>query len=228
MNKLWVFGDSFSSPSIPDFDESNHLYKNDFRVKYSNIKGYYPKHFPEIVSEILNLELINLAIPSTSNDQIFHSFIENIHLIKNEDVLFFGWTYVSRFNLANRFNQFENINIAREGDYVIDDFVSNNSINEILLNRGRNTIYYKWVSNYIKLINFQFKNNIIIHTDFFDHGSNDDYVLEYIKNLTFKINPERIFEDIKYGYDLHLSENGHKHFSDVIVNFINSAKSHVL
>jgi hypothetical protein len=189
-------------------------------VKYSKIKGYYPKHFPEILSEKLNLNLVNLAKPSTSNDQIFHSFIENINLINKNDILFFGWTYVSRYNLGNKYNEFENININREDENTIDDFTSNQSINEILLNRGSHTIFYKWVSNYIKLINHIFSNSIIIHTDFFDHGNSDEYVTEYKNLLTIKENPERIYEDIKSGFDHHLSENGHKKFTEELIKYI--------
>ena len=85
---LWVFGDSYSSKSTPDYGPEHSLYKNDFRVKYGNFKGYYPKHFPELVSEELGLKLVNVAQPSTSNDQIFHSFIDNMNKIKPNDILF--------------------------------------------------------------------------------------------------------------------------------------------
>ena len=81
---IWVFGDSYSSPSVPPYDETHHLYSNDFRVKYSKYKGYYPKHYPEIVAENFDFNLINLAVPSTSNDQIYHSYIENCLLYTSD------------------------------------------------------------------------------------------------------------------------------------------------
>ena len=217
---IWVFGDSYSSPSIPPYDETHHLYSNDFRVKYSKFKGYYPKHYPEIIAENLDYNLINLAVPSTSNDQIFHSYVENIDKIKSNDILIFGWTYVSRYNLSNRDNELENININREGN-TIDDFVSNQSINEILLNRGSHTIFYKWVINYIKSINKTFKNNIVLHFDFFPHGNMDNYVIEYLNLLNpRKTKYETISDDMGGKGDIHYSENGHLDFAKDVTKIL--------
>ena len=218
---LWVFGDSYSTKSIPDYGPEHSLFKNDFRVKYANFKGYYPKHFPEVVAEELGLNLINLAVPSTSNEQIFHSFIENMNKIKPNDILFFGWTYVPRYNLANRNNKFENISIPREGEITFEDHLSSNSINEILYNRGSHSIFYSWLSNYIKLINRTFNKNLILHSDFFDHGNSDNYIDEY---KSFLINRkdkyETIYDETKGEEDIHYSEKGHVDFANDIINYI--------
>jgi hypothetical protein len=193
------------------------MYPNDYRVKYSKYKGYYPKHYPEIVAENFDFNLINLAVPSTSNDQIYHSYIENIDKIKPNDILIFGWTFVSRYNLANRDNQLENININREGEITFEDFLSSQSINEILYNRGSHTIFYKWVSNYIKSINKTFENNIVLHYDFFPHGNVDEYVTEYLNLLTpRRMKYETISEDTKGELDGHYSERGHLDFANDI------------
>lgn len=223
---LWVFGDSYSSPSHPNYGENHPLYENDFRVKYSKFKGYYPKHFPEIVSEKLNLDLINVAVPSTSNEQIFQSFIENVDKIKQNDILFFGWTYVSRYNLANRNNELENINIPREGEITFEDNIHSNSINEILYNRGSHTIFYKLLSNNIKLINKLFKNNLIIHADFFNHGNKDIYVEEYMNLLMCrKEKYETIYDETNGEYDIHYSERGHNDFALDVINEIKNKLS---
>ena len=218
---LWVFGDSYSSKSFPEYGSDHHLFKNDFRVKYSNFKGYYPKHFPEIVSEELGLNLINLAIPSTSNEQIYHSFIESIDKIKPNDILFFGWTYIPRFNLANRNNELENISIPREGEITFEDHLHADSINEILYNRGSHTIFYKWLTNYIKFINKSFNKNIILHSDFFDHGMTDNYIDEYKSLLINRRNKyETIYDETKGELDIHYSEKGHKDFANDVINVI--------
>lgn len=218
---IWIFGDSYSSPSVPPYDETHHLYSNDFRVKYSKYKGYYPKHYPEILAENLNCNLINLATPSTSNDQIYHSYIENIDKIKPNDILIFGWTYVSRYNLANRENELENININREGEILFEDFISSQSINEVLYNRASHTIFYKWVSNYIKNINKTFKNNIILHFDFFPHGNIDEYVTEYLSLLSpRKTKYETICDETKGELDIHYSERGHLNFADDVTKLL--------
>ena len=218
---IWVFGDSYSSSSRPPYDETHPLYSNDFRVKYSSYKGYYPKHYPEILAKKFRCKLINLAVPSTSNDQIYHSYVENINDIKPNDILIFGWTYVSRYNLANRNNELENINIDRQGEITFEDFLSSQSINEVLYNRGNHTIFYKWVINYIKNINTTFKNNIILHFDFFPHGNMDEYVEEYLSLLSpRKIKYETISEDMGTGSDIHYSEKGHNEFANDITELL--------
>jgi hypothetical protein len=218
---LWIFGDSYSSKSTPDYGPEHSLYKNDFRVKYANFKGYYPKHFPEIVSEELGLNLVNVAVPSTSNDQIFHSFINVMDEIKPNDILFFGWTYVSRYNVANKDNDLENISIPREGDISFVDDLSSNSLNEILYNRGSHTIFYKLLSNYIKIINKSFNKCLILHSDFFDHGVSDEYVNEY-KNFLIKRKDkyETIYDETKGERDIHYSEKGHKNFANDVIKLI--------
>jgi hypothetical protein len=212
---IWVFGDSYSTTSIPPYTEGHHLYENDFRVKYSKFKGYYPKHYPEIVAENFKCNLINLALPSTTNDQIHQSYVDNIDKIKPNDILIFGWTYVSRYNLANRKNELENISIDREGEITFVDFLSSQSINEVLYNRGSHTVFYKWVISYIKSINATFKDNVVLHYDFFPHGNVDEYVEEYFKLLSpRKLKYETICEDMGEGNDIHYSEKGHLDFSN--------------
>jgi hypothetical protein len=226
---LWVFGDSYSSMSTPEYGPNHKLYNNDFRVKYSKFKGYFPKHFPEIIAEKLEINLKNFAIPSTSNEQIFQSFIENIENIKPNDILFFGWTYVSRYNLSNRDNELENINIPREGEITFEDNLSSNSLNEILYNRGSHTIFYKLLSNNIKLINKLFNNNIILHSDFFPHGNIDDYVKEYLNFLIpRKEKYQTIFDDAGGEYDIHYSENGHLDFAKDVMEQIQKRYSTVV
>jgi hypothetical protein len=125
---------------------------------------------------------------------------------------------VSRYNLANRDNELENINIDREGEIIFEDFLSVQSINEILYNRGSHTIFYKWVSNFIKSINKTFENNVVLHFDFFPHGNIDEYVTEYLNLLTPRgMEYETISEDTKEGMDIHYSEKGHLNFANDII-----------
>ena len=219
---LWVFGDSYSSESHPIFDPSDHLFHNDFRVKYSKYKGYYPKTYPEIVSEELNLNLINCAVPSYSNDNIFHSFIKVSDKIKPNDILFFGWTYNSRFNIANDNNELTNINITRDDDHSIEGGVSMQSKNEILLNRTY-SIFYDLLCDKIKLIELVCKNNIILHFNFSGKSNTND---EYIKKFQSKISfLDKTYEKIKdetndNNFNGHYSEKGHKNFSNDIIEKI--------
>ena len=219
---LWVFGDSYSSESNPVIDPSSYLFENDFRKRYAKFKGYYPKVFSEIIAEKLDLNLINLAQPGYSNDQIYQSYLEVMDKIKPNDIIFFGWTYVSRFAVANRFNEFQNINIQLE-EINFEDNLSVSTINEMLYNRSTHSIYYKMVINQIKSINKTFENNKIIHMSFTDVGINMDKIInQYIKLLMpRKFKYETIQEETKdEKFNGHLSENGHVDLSEDILNHI--------
>jgi hypothetical protein len=216
---LWVFGDSFSSESKPKFDPSHHLFKNDFRIKYSKYKGYFPKTYPEIVAEELNLNLMNFAQPSYSNNNIFHSFLKVAEKIKPNDILFFGWTYNTRFNIANEKNELTNINITRDDDNSYEAGVSMKAKNEILVNRT-NSIFYDLLNDHLKIIKLYCKNNIIFNFDFSKvPNESDRYMKTFLDQLKFQKNVyQKIFEDIGEGLDGHYSEKGHKDFATDIIN----------
>lgn len=220
---LWVFGDSFSSKSDPQIDPSSYLYTEDFRMKYFNFKGYFPPSYPEIVAKEFDLNLVNLATPSFSNDNIFHSFIDVADKIKPNDLLFFGWTYVTRFNIANERNELSNVNIRRDDDNSIEGGVSMKAKNEILYNRDVHTIWVKLLNNYLKIINQCNKENLIFH--FYFPGSKkhfDEYEKEFFDQLSFSKNMyQRIFEDTNDSFkDGHYSEKGHRDFANDIIKKI--------
>jgi hypothetical protein len=219
---LWVFGDSYSAESHPIFDPSNHLFYNDFRVKYSKYKGYYPKTYPEIVAEELDLNLVNLAVPSYSNDNIFHSFINVAEKIKPNDILFFGWTYNTRFNIANDKNELSNINITRDDDETIEGGVSMKAKNEMLVNRTY-TIFYHLLNNYLKIIKLYCGKNIILNFNFPGKSNDEDlYLKKYQEQISFIGN---VYEKIKdetndNNFNGHYSEKGHKDFAKDIIEKI--------
>lgn len=215
---LWVFGDSFSTKSVPEFNDEHKFDPNDFRVMYSNYKGHYPKHFPEIIAETLNFDLVNLAKSSWSNERIYQSYLENVDKIKPNDIVFFGWSEVSRFNLVNRNNGVENIIFSKIENVTFEDNISPQTIGEILVNRSSHTFYFKWLTNYINTINDRLKNNIVIHHNFFNKKAEDDYVKNYQKLLIQNVvKCQTISEDMGNGFDMHFSEQGHKDFADFII-----------
>ena len=218
---LWVFGDSFSTKSVPEFSDEHKFDPNDFRVTYSNYKGYYPKHFPEIIAETLDLNLVNLAKSSWSNERIYQSYLENLDKIKPNDIVFFGWSEVARFNLVNRNNDIENIIFSKIENVTFEDNISPQTISEVLVNRSSHTFYFKWLTNYINNINSELKNNIVIHHNFFNKRAEDNYVSDYQKLLIQNpIKCQTISEDIGSGFDIHFSEQGHKDFADFLIKQI--------
>ena len=71
-----MFGDSFSVPFKRI--ENEHPY-----VPY---KGYCPKIFSNILSEELNLNLVDMSNGGCSNYSILHTYIKNIDKIKSNDI----------------------------------------------------------------------------------------------------------------------------------------------
>ena len=192
-------------------------------MKYFKYKGYFPKSYPEIIAEIYDVNLINLATPSYSNENIFQSFSEVSNQIKLNDVLIFGWTYNSRFNLADEKNEMTNINIMVNEDHYIEKNISTRTINEILYNREKYSIYYKWLSNNLKLINQMFNKNLIIHLNFSNTGNVDDYTTEFLKLITpFKSQYQTIKDDTNdKSFNGHFSEKGHQDLANDIIKIIN-------
>jgi len=89
-NKLYIFGCSYSSL----FGYSG------ITTDYKDYLGQWPKHWSEILSENLNLELVNLATGGNSNDGIFDDFCKHIDKINSGDIVIIGWSYITRIRVV--------------------------------------------------------------------------------------------------------------------------------
>ena len=83
MNKLWVFGDSFSEPFSKIMDTTGFGY----RSKYNKWKGYISKSYGDIISEKLNLLHFNKAGGGNDNYTIFDTIIDSIDSISENDIV---------------------------------------------------------------------------------------------------------------------------------------------
>lgn len=152
-NNLWVFGDSFSVPFTKNKD--NH--------PYVPFKGYCPKIFSNILSEELNLNLVDMSNGGCSNYSILHTYIKNIDKIKSNDILIFGWTQPIRFRIASKRNDFYDVIIA-VAPYMKEFIdVSIDTLNDITINRSTHSIYWDELIDYIKIINKSSKESSIFH-----------------------------------------------------------------
>jgi hypothetical protein len=213
MNKLWVFGDSFSEP----FSKGIPKWKND----YTKWKGYVPKCYGEIVADELKLVHMNRAIGGTDNYTIFDSIIDVINSISEKDIIIIGWSSTTRFRIVNNDNLFVTI---RPG--FIDDTnyfgksktpISESSLLELIVNRDSSN-YIDELNNYIKLINFSFPNNKIIHWSPFPLDKNGLNVTFPYSNKYETISKESAGLVI----DAHYGENGHLELSKTIIDVIDS------
>lgn len=96
MNKLWIFGDSFST----------------------NHNGKINTIWPEIVSSRLGLELINKSRQGCGNDEIYEKLAINMHKINEGDYAIIGMTNPLRYSL---YLEGELKDITPHTDFPIED-----------------------------------------------------------------------------------------------------------
>ena len=105
MNKLWIFGDSFSATN-----KRNNI--EHWRRDYIKWKGYTPKVWCEVLNDSLQLKLHNLSISATDNYTIFDTIIDSLDSISENDIVIIGWTSTLRFRLIDKLNNFNTIRPA--------------------------------------------------------------------------------------------------------------------
>ena len=196
--KLYVFGDSFSA---------GFSFESNWTNPYVNWKGYTPKGFGEIISQKLNLELINLSENASDNYSILQKFCDNEKNIKKNDLVIIGWSSPLRFRLVSKdwitilpnYDKFSTKEIDKTK-------ISESTLIEILLNRD-DIRYCNEVNSWIKLLNNLDKN--IIHWTPFDQRL-DCMFLNKFETIVTETNGKL--------NDWHFSENGHKQLSDLFIN----------
>ena len=225
MKTLWTFGDSLTSNFIPPNNNPNH-----WKQKYFELKGYVVKYYGEHIAENLNIELMNEGYEGIDNSQIFENFCVKIERIKPDDILIFGWTNQERIRLATKEDKWghfsTNLRIKdknKDGNdshfpFTVDslnifDSISKSTIVEVMFNR-MSKLYMNELSNWIKLINFTFKNNRIIHWSWDSRIENCGgiFINQY---ETIKIETNGSINDY------HWSENTHINISKKFIDIIN-------
>lgn len=216
MNKLWVFGDSYSEP----FSKLNGM---EWKPNYINWKGYIPKSYGEFVSEYFNLFYVNHAIGGADNYTIFEKIVSVIDNIDSNDIIIIGWSHTLRFRVVNKMGVFNTIrpssldvvfDVNRKTPYLD---ISDNTLREITLNRN-NQAYIDELNTNIKLLNFIFKNNKIIHWSPFKQDSVG------LNTTTKSLNDLEVIavETNSIIDDKHYSENAHKLISNQFIEVINN------
>ena len=196
--KLYIFGDSFSA---------GFSFESNWTNNYVNWKGYTPQGFGEIISQKLNLELINLSENASDNYSILQKFCDNEKNIKKNDLVIIGWSSPLRFRLVSKdwitilpnYDKFSTKEIDKTK-------ISESTLIEILLNRD-DIRYCNEVNSWIKLLNNLDKN--IIHWTPFDQRL-DCMFLNKFETIVTETNGKL--------NDWHFSENGHKQLSDLFIN----------
>ena len=211
---LWVFGDSFSVPFKKI--ENEHPY-----VPY---KGYCPKIFSNILSEELDLNLMDMSAGGCSNQSILHTYIKNISKINSNDILIFGWTQPIRFRIASKRNDFYDVIIAVAPHMKEFIDMSIDTLNDITINRSTHSIFWDELNDYITVINESSKNSLIFHWTWVEPTKeidNNIYESKFYEQLTpfkkYKTVREETNGDVD---DFHYGEVGHKELADDLLVII--------
>jgi len=220
MSKLWVFGDSYSVP----FYKTESI-KNGWKPLYNQWKGYAAKCYGELISEELNLSHINLSVSGLDNYTIFDNIISVLNKIGENDVIIIGWSHTGRFRLVDSNNVFVSVlNKTRylENNVTKKNYISKQTIEEITINR-LSSAYILELNNYIKLLNFTFSKNTIIHWSPFQQDKDGLNVTLPTQSYKYETVREATSGEIDDG---HFSENGHKILSEHLLNIINDYESY--
>lgn len=207
---IWVFGDSFSC-------RMGHESMGAQVPKYVKWKGYEPKVFGDVLSEHYNVPVNNLAIGGFDNYSIFESVMANAHQMQQDDIIFIGWSDITRTRVANH-NKFylmlaNNLSRGKLSD------VSLNTMNEILVNRTQPLFFDEFKIKF-DFINWVFRDYTLIQwTPFYGFLDNDNGANKQINCV--KSGYSNIWEEsLGLIDDAHLSETGHKalaeHFKTLI------------
>jgi len=201
MATVWTFGDSLTA----EFDEE-HKWSGDY-IKW---KGYKPKVYANLISEKLNLNLINLGVGGSDNYSIFQSFCDVSDKIKNDDVVIFGWSSPIRFRLAKNEKKWVSFlpNYTKNRTYI--DGISIDTVNEMLINRG-SVKFVEEVNSWIRLINHTLKDVSYTHWTTFDGRIN--------ANMIRGINDIRTETNGSID-DGHFSEKGHIELSNLLITYL--------
>lgn len=201
MATLWVFGDSFSTP----FDSP---YIDLWAKEYINWKGYTPKIYSQIIATKLEMKLETFAKGGLDNYTILETICENIDKIKDDDILIIGWSSTLRFRLIDNFSNTLSIIPNFETNLSNIDFISSQTIEEVLLNRFQHYNNYDYeLFRWTRLINKSL-NCKVIHWKW--------EVLTQYETIKIETNNE-----INDG---HYSESGHLELAKDFIKHLNLNK----
>lgn len=162
MKRLHVFGDSFTDTNIISNNKS-----------YLKWKGYTPKTFHEIISEKLNLEVINYAKSfGMDNYTIFQHICDNVNDLDG-DVVVINWSEPIRFRMVDTSTQkwktiipSSVMRLNKGLPYV--NGVINETIDDVFVNR-ENQLWLTEVNSWINLINKALQNSIVVHWSWYNN-----------------------------------------------------------
>jgi hypothetical protein len=206
---VWIFGDSFSAPY-------NNPEVRSWAQDYIKWKGYIPNTFGDNIANKLNTQVRNLSIGGFDNDSMFELLLKHAPEFKKDDVIIIGWSDITRFRLVNDVGRFVSVIVNMDNSKLIST-ISEDTINEILVNRSHNT-YFEEFRIRTEFLNWVFKDYVFIQWTPFQLVSDTIF---YNVNF-FNGNKHNIKLDTNgLIKDLHYSEIGHQELTEDFLKLIN-------
>ena len=199
MKKLWILGDSWSTP----WDKVN----SEGQMEY--VKRYQPKlHISNILQDKLGCdEVINLARGGNCNYSIFESLCKNVNRISKDDIIVIGWSEITRWrNLSVNSDEWTIVGVSFHGPEVPKSFIQE------CVNRDSH-LSADEVNNWVSLIDKCFPNQVIHWTPF--QGMVYKWKPSNIECPNFKVERINQVTDIK---DNHPTEASHVKISDWLLS----------
>lgn len=218
-NKLWIFGDSFSTI----WERMGGLGN-----RYSQYKGYTPKIFSHYLGTMLDMKVEQRGIGGASNFFIFDYIIHtlNDNNITTGDIVIIGWSSPTRFRIESN-NNWVTIHQPQPNDLppnyirknIQNKFISNNTIDEILVNR-MHSLYWDEVINWSRLlkITFELKGVKVLFWSPFVLGTDSNLKKQLLPNDWYIGTSLNRLSDDTNGVinDKHFSEEGHQKLAHIL------------
>jgi hypothetical protein len=193
MNTLWTFGDSYTEGF------------GYWAKKYIEWKGYKPLNFSDILSCDLSFIKKNMGNGGSDNYTIFETFCKNVNEIKENDFVIIGWSNHARFRLVTKNDTWVSLRPGDDHDLSLFDYLSKQSIDEMLLNRSSYKFAHE-IDSWIKLIDIALPKTDIIHWTPFGGAIT---TCEFIRCVTVT---EESYGEVDDG---HYGEIGHRELSEI-------------
>tara|TARA_Y100000994_G_scaffold213243_1_gene188454 strand:+ start:1290 stop:1937 length:648 start_codon:yes stop_codon:yes gene_type:complete len=203
--RLWVFGDSFSTP----WSQTKGEHKRYWVQKN-------PIHFEQILLQELSVEAsTNLAVSGYSNSDIIETIGKNIKDIDESDYVLIGWSDITRYRttVLNK-NQWTTVSINNIRPHTPD---SPKYFHEECFSRDHQIVVEE-LESWICILNRALPKNTLHWTPF------QDQVVHHKMDLftpNFKL--KRIFEEGEVN-DKHITEEAHKDVANWMIDIFNNGK----
>lgn len=129
--KLFVFG--CSNSALYHTETLEYRQYRDYR------NGSFPLTWSEMLSNQLDCELVNYAIPGSSNDSIKMELVKHVREYRKNDIVIIGWTFINRFmwidRIKNNWVHYQHMHSDKMD-------ISYDTHSEILLHREHNPSNY--------------------------------------------------------------------------------------